>query len=749
MSTVMPKTVCVVGAGPSGLVAAKSLLHDAPKGTFDVTLFDSQPRIGGLWPSHKDDSTGLVHPLMVANQSKHTVQFSDLAWPNKSPELPRAWQVGQYLASYRETYCSEAKLQLETRVKLAEPLDGQPGWRVQTCSLQGEVEEHTFDYLLVASGYFGRPSLPPLANGDHEIPVIHSSQYRDLERLLRTQRGSGGKILVAGGQMSGVETAGTIASHLSSAMHSPDPSPILNLEKYTLHHLTQHPVWVFPLHISSKPAAAAPPFVPLDLASYNLSNRSDHLTNMQGHISLEAANDAHFRYKAALGTNQSDFSRAVTVLTDDFDNPPYLAASDYYLDLVRSGLISVSRGKLESLSGRVATVSPSGEQITDVAAVVLATGFEASSSLSFLPDSIQKTLSLDQPDLNNTVALAFHGTYHPRVANLGFVGFYRAPYWGVMEMQARFLTALWASGGPTASSLPPALKQALSKDTSIERTLALRSDPRASQFPMGDYAWLMQEFAAALGLRCRAHSGRMPGPRPRDEPMDILTPARYPSKSLTRFQQAQVAASLQQTEEAAWAGVKSARFVARAVFRSLLGTWRLERELKSNLPGYPTGHFSGTAQFLLRAGTRDGREAEYGCLAKDGDAGLEYLYIEEGDFKATNGLAFHATRRYVWRYSESRDKLSVWFVKPNDLKRADYLFHEVDFKAPSGTVTFLDEPKGWEASAGHLCERDSYDVKYLFNFHAVNLRDWNLAYTVKGPKKDYTIAGVYSRITGQ
>ena len=52
---------------------------------------------------------------------------------------------------------------------------------------------------------------------------------------------------------------------------------------------------------------------------------------------------------------------------------------------------------------------------------------------------------------------------------------------------------------------------------------------------------------------------------------------------------------------------------------------------------------------------------------------------------------------------------------------------------------------GWRATASHLCVEDLYDVEYEFNFRAVNLRDWRLGYRVKGPKKDYSISGVYKR----
>lgn len=239
-------------------MAAKSLLHDAPRGAFDVTLFDAQSRIGGLWPSHRDDGTGLVHPRMVANQSRHTVQFSDLAWPDDAPQLPRAWQVGQYLSRYVQAYCSEAKLRLGHRVEKAEllPAGAQAGlastWRVQSRTSEGEVSEGIFDYVLVATGFFGKPALPSVSLEDAKVPVLHSSQYRDVHGLLGKKPAQGGKILVVGGQMSGVEIAGTIASHLSSATNSPGPSPISNPEKYSVHHIIQRPVWVLPLHTSPK-----------------------------------------------------------------------------------------------------------------------------------------------------------------------------------------------------------------------------------------------------------------------------------------------------------------------------------------------------------------------------------------------------------------------------------------------------------------------------------------------------------------
>ena len=39
------------------------------------------------------------------------------------------------------------------------------------------------------------------------------------------------------------------------------------------------------------------------------------------------------------------------------------------------------------------------------------------------------------------------------------------------------------------------------------------------------------------------------------------------------------------------------------------------------------------------------------------------------------------------------------------------------------------------------------NVNYDFTFQSVNLKEWNIGYTVNGPKKDYTIAVVYRRQT--
>ncbi|KAK5988181.1 Monooxygenase PC-14-like protein [Cladobotryum mycophilum] len=747
----MSKSVCIVGAGPSGLVAAKTLLHNAPPGAFKVSVFDAQDDIGGLWPTSKTDNGRQVHPLMVANQSKHTVQFSDLAWEDGAPQFPRAWMVGKYLERYLDRYLKshpDFELHLGTRIVKAERRD-QDGWKIQ---IKSEAKEETrdFDYLLIASGYFGKPIIPEcFQNPSTLVPIIHSTQYRDLKSLLGTEPRNGGKILVVGGQMSGVETAGTIALHLSSAVNSPQDFDVPNIDKYSIQHVIQRPVWVFPLYTSPEPSSSTPSFLPLDFSSYNLNNRLGSLTNTQGHITEEVAETVHGMFEAALG-DQSDFSPLLQPGEKHRAQPPYLAVSDWYCDFVRSGTINLSMGNVAAFRDDVATLLRGGSKIDDIAAVVLATGFDPSPCVDFLPEDVLETLQHTPQYPNQALALAFHGTHHPDIPNLGFVGFYRSPYWGVMQMQARFLTELWSNdkGTPTSQSI----QQKLKSDSSISRTLSLRGDPRLSQFPMGDYLYLIQEFSQALSMEI--HPPLVPDTPALSRnnlPLDMLTPSRYTSPSDDPQAKQEAQTSLTSTRDVTLQALTTPRFVARAVFRSLLGPWRLERHLTSKLPSHPSGTFTGTAQFLLRQQTPDGIQCAIDgtpATPDDDDDGmaLEYLYIEDGEFKTTSGFGFKATRRYIWRYHPKTDRISVWFARTDDANRADYLFHEIEFTQPDKSTGSSKGGRGWPAKAGHLCIDDYYNVKYDFAFKAVNLSKWSIEYTVNGPKKDYTIHGTYQRI---
>ncbi|MGR3502883.1 DUF6314 family protein [Pseudaestuariivita sp.] len=112
-----------------------------------------------------------------------------------------------------------------------------------------------------------------------------------------------------------------------------------------------------------------------------------------------------------------------------------------------------------------------------------------------------------------------------------------------------------------------------------------------------------------------------------------------------------------------------------------------------------------------RAGSQSGRLAGTATFARDG-AGL--TLTETGTLRLTNGGTFKATRRSLWRPG-----ITVLFEDGRP-------FHSFTADAPQ---------------AHHNCPPDSYDVTYDFDAWP----DWEARWTVKGPRKDYTMVSRYTR----
>src|SRR5260370_38177074 len=77
------RRVAVIGAGVSGLAAAKCLLD----GGLEPVVYEQAAQIGGLW--HYDetlpDGRGVIHPPLPTNPSKPTLAFSPFPPPQNSP----------------------------------------------------------------------------------------------------------------------------------------------------------------------------------------------------------------------------------------------------------------------------------------------------------------------------------------------------------------------------------------------------------------------------------------------------------------------------------------------------------------------------------------------------------------------------------------------------------------------------------------------------------------------------------------
>lgn len=787
-------------------MAAKTILHTYPT-QFVVTILERRKTIGGLWPIHPDQHDGILNPEMPTNLSKYTVSFSDLSWTSvdlgvdstsplcggehretgkqteEIPMFPKAWHVGQYLQTYARKYLGKASIRTNSTVKsvVRERCEHGYRWKVDwTCpavDLQNGIFSATsgneprsdnhghqhysgvFDHLIVASGFFGTPKIPPLPGLD-TFPgtILHSTELRKLGGLRKTKptsertnhvtwsngdkaTGKALKIVVVGGGMSGAEAAASLAFQLSNERYSSEQNQEDEID-HQIYHVTSRPFYALPTYTPIDPTQgteptseesaldgwnAAPCFAPLDLCMYNLTRRGSGLiSGYTGAMTAAQSKSTHNYLSGLVGGHQVDLGVDALHITSQYqDKPPRVVISDGYSEFIRSGAIVPVLGSVESLGvtqtgeGSVKISGMGGEwALEDVAAVVMATGFTPQGSLDWLPKDVLDTLQYDSGHNRIPVVLE-HGSYcHSEVPDLGFVGFYEGPYWGIMEMQARLLVRKWAND--IRIDTPKATTDKHAKEGERQQMLDSKS---FSQFWMGDYVGFMESFARDLRLARTELEGF-------EERGGPLVPARYPNTVNDATEMTKTLTHLDGTLQRVSTGTA---FVAKAAFRAMQGIWNIRRDLKSAIPTYPSGKFTGVANFHARQPT-------------DREYDVEYLYVEDGEFVTDTGMTMKGSRRYVYRYQENKDAITAWFVKPDDGKSVDYFFHELQFHLSNKECKrSLSDQKGWSATSHHLCVPDNYHVTYLFQFRGAALGRFRVQYQVRGPKKDYISETWYER----
>lgn len=199
----------MVGAGLSGLVTAKVLQRDG----FDVTVFEKEPTIGGVWAPHRT-----YVGLCVQNPREHYA-FSDFPYPETCDEFPTAGQAFEYLKSYAEHFGLEPHLRLSTEVlsvahRAADDGGSHPGFRVtvQPTDGPGKEETHAFDFVVVCNGVFSQPYRPEIEGEERfDGSLIHSSQLVDREMLARK------RVVVVGAGKSALDCASVAAEEAASS----------------------------------------------------------------------------------------------------------------------------------------------------------------------------------------------------------------------------------------------------------------------------------------------------------------------------------------------------------------------------------------------------------------------------------------------------------------------------------------------------------------------------------------------------
>lgn len=363
------KSVCIIGAGPAGLVAAKTFLQ---KGEYAVTLFEAAERAGGMWRAEPGEDGDKCSPDMRTNLSRFTVAFADLSWssvdlsdptsdspsPPNPPLFPKAWQVGRYLRHYAQTFGLDTYIKYDTRVASVKPSKNLKSWEVTSISKKTQIPSSTtFDCVVIASGFFGKPMLNNLAQLYEPMKqdVQHSSMFRDIISL------KPGKIAIIGGGISGSEAAAHAAFQVSN--HKNTPGKIKSAHADTkIYHIINRPFYCLPRYLPVDPHNPdiqdfnlAPKFLPLDLVLYNLSRRGDGgISASITTVPSDKAKKGHEFMRSVIGGDQRDLGHSELVYRPEHTQyPGYTGITDIYSEFVRSGIIIPVQGWADKIDRRV------------------------------------------------------------------------------------------------------------------------------------------------------------------------------------------------------------------------------------------------------------------------------------------------------------------------------------------------------------------------------------------------------------
>ncbi|KAJ5418985.1 uncharacterized protein N7487_002535, partial [Penicillium crustosum] len=687
-----PKKVAIIGAGPSGLVTAKTLLHNFPPGTFSPIIFDCQDKVGGLWSSHHHSPNQVnapvvtLDPRMRTNLSCFTVAFSDLSWESVIPDadvpvFPQARQVGDYLACYAERYIPTHVLRLGCRVvntiRRVENR-GDPKWNVQwvqesTKQAQSEyglpddgVSSEDVDLIVIASGYFAQqyvPDIPGLKQFQSQGQIIHSS-----------------------------------------SLHYEREQPFFNETK----------------DVNAMYDLGRRPPGPIDYALGPIPEEKAVKTNIYFHSLLGSDYEKYAHMDSPHGAEESR------------TQPPWVAIGNDYAEFVRCGAIQTSMGRVTSVNSNADTKKasvqyegPDGvtKTIENVTTIVMATGFTPYKSLSLLPDEVLRTLEYSKTDPFTPLILDKGGSVRSEIPDLGFVGFYRGPYWGVMEMQARFLGKMWSENNGSLCETDDQ-KQSL-------RSLRLaHPDLARGQFPMGDYVGLMESFGKDLDIsRSALESGNgRSGP---------AVPARYTfSNTETPSTESEVEKTMGSLRDALIPGHETAqKAAASAIFRALHGTWK-----SSQKAGTTRCDASGTLAFYPRYPTSTAYDREYVCVETDvGSTGREQ--------PLQNNVRFIMRLAEV-KFELATSRIEIWSSNLADRLSTDRLIQVWELTPLSQEKK---EEEGGPIPGEYVISAKSVDsdsgVEYLYTFHfkGVSIISWECVETDTLEDKGELVSYFYTR----
>lgn len=207
------KRICVVGAGPSGIAAAKNCVRSG----FETVVFEKNDKVGGNWVFNSKTGHSSVYENTHIISSKAWSQYEDYPMPVNYPDYPNHRQLQAYFESYARHFKVYERIRFDTAVTEITQLAG-GRWRVAYKDASGQANAEEFDAVMVANGHHWNPKYPDY-EGNFDGTYMHSHDFKGV-----TEEWRGKNVLVVGGGNSACDVAvesARVARSVQLSMRSP------------------------------------------------------------------------------------------------------------------------------------------------------------------------------------------------------------------------------------------------------------------------------------------------------------------------------------------------------------------------------------------------------------------------------------------------------------------------------------------------------------------------------------------------